>query len=82
MAGRFKWSTTFWMWRSHRHRWEKQPGKDQAQNKATYPALFGIEKSRAFARELAARAARELDCYGERATRLHAIAEYLIVRRT
>ncbi|HLW44315.1 MAG TPA: farnesyl diphosphate synthase [Candidatus Acidoferrales bacterium] len=60
----------------------KTAGKDQAQNKATYPALFGIEKSRAFARELAARADRELDCYGERAARLRAIAEYLIVRRT
>ncbi|HKV28686.1 MAG TPA: farnesyl diphosphate synthase [Candidatus Acidoferrales bacterium] len=60
----------------------KTAGKDQAQNKATYPALFGIEKSRAFARELAARADRELDCYGERATRLRAIAEYLIARRT
>ena len=60
----------------------KTAGKDQAQNKATYPALFGIEKSREFARELAARADRELDCYGERATRLRAIAEYLIVRRT
>ncbi|HET6199519.1 MAG TPA: farnesyl diphosphate synthase [Candidatus Acidoferrales bacterium] len=60
----------------------KTAGKDQAQNKATYPALFGIEKSREFARELAARASHELDRYAERATRLHAIAEYLIVRRT
>lgn len=60
----------------------KTAGKDQAQHKATYPSLFGIEKSREFAQELAARADRELDCYGERAERLHAIAEYLIVRRT
>jgi geranylgeranyl diphosphate synthase type II len=60
----------------------KTAGKDQAQNKATYPALFGIETSREFARELAARASHELDRYAERATRLHAIAEYLIVRRT
>ncbi|HEV2221530.1 MAG TPA: farnesyl diphosphate synthase [Candidatus Acidoferrales bacterium] len=60
----------------------KTAGKDQAHNKATYPALFGIEKSRAFARELAARADRELNCYGECAARLRAIAEYLIVRRT
>ncbi|MGH9729730.1 MAG: polyprenyl synthetase family protein [Candidatus Acidiferrales bacterium] len=59
----------------------KTAGKDQAQSKATYPALFGIEKSRAFARELAARADRELDHYGEQATRLRAIAEYLIARR-
>ncbi len=60
----------------------KTAGKDESQKKATYPALFGIEKSRAFAQELAARADRELDCYGERAKRLHAIAEYLVVRRT
>jgi len=60
----------------------KTAGKDQARKKATYPALFGIEKSREFARELAARADRELTCYGERAERLRAIAEYLVVRRT
>lgn len=60
----------------------KTAGKDQAQKKATYPALFGIEKSRAFARELAARAEHELACYDERAERLRAIAEYLVVRRT
>ncbi|MHB8755323.1 MAG: polyprenyl synthetase family protein [Candidatus Acidiferrales bacterium] len=60
----------------------KTAGKDQSQNKATYPTLFGIEKSRAFAQELAARADRELACYGERAQRLRAIADYLVVRRT
>jgi len=60
----------------------KTAGKDESQKKATYPAMFGIEKSRAFARELAARADRELDCYGERAEHLRAIAEYLVVRRT
>lgn len=60
----------------------KTAGKDQARKKATYPALFGLEKSRAFARELAARADHELACYGERAERLRAIAEYLVVRRT
>ncbi|MHB8526435.1 MAG: polyprenyl synthetase family protein [Candidatus Acidiferrales bacterium] len=60
----------------------KTAGKDQSQNKATYPTLFGIEKSRAFAQELAARADRELTCYGKRAERLRAIADYLVVRRT
>jgi len=59
----------------------KTAGKDQAQQKATYPALFGIEKSRAFARELAARAQREIDCYGERAQRLRALADFLVTRR-
>jgi geranylgeranyl diphosphate synthase, type II len=59
----------------------KTAGKDQAQQKATYPALFGIEKSRAFARELAARAQREIDCYGEKARRLRALADFLVTRR-
>jgi geranylgeranyl diphosphate synthase, type II len=59
----------------------KTAGKDQAQQKATYPALFGVEKSRAFAQELILRAHRELDCYGERAARLRQLAEYLLARR-
>ncbi len=59
----------------------KTAGKDQAQKKATYPAFFGIEKSRAFAQELAARAHRELDCYGDRAAHLRQLADYLVVRR-
>lgn len=59
----------------------KTAGKDQAQKKATYPALFGIEKSKAFAQELAGQAERELACYGERAARLRAIADFLISRR-
>lgn len=59
----------------------KTAGKDQAQEKATYPAVFGIEKSRAFAQELAARGDRELACYGERAARLREVASYLVARR-
>lgn len=59
----------------------KTAGKDQAQKKATYPAVFGIEKSRAFAQELAARADRELACYGDRAARLREVASFLITRR-
>ena len=59
----------------------KTAGKDQAQKKATYPSVFGIEKSRAFAQELSARAHRELDCYGEHAQRLRQLAEYLLSRR-
>ena len=59
----------------------KTAGKDQAQKKATYPALFGVEKSRAFAQELAARAHRELDCYGDHAAHLRQLADYLVVRR-
>src|SRR5579863_9676905 len=48
----------------------KTAGKDQAQQKATYPALYGLEKSRQIATELAAKAMKELDGYGERASHL------------
>jgi geranylgeranyl diphosphate synthase, type II len=60
----------------------KTAGKDQAQKKATYPALYGIEKSRAIANELETRALAELDCYGERAARLRQLAEFLVARRS
>lgn len=59
----------------------KTAGKDQAQQKATYPALFGLQKSHEFAKELAARALDELKPYGERAARLRELAEFLVLRR-
>ena len=59
----------------------KTAGKDRAQKKATYPAIFGIDKSRAFAQELSERANHELDCYAERAARLRQLAGYLLSRR-
>jgi len=60
----------------------KTAGKDQAQQKATYPALYGLEKSRAIAADLEAKALKELDCYGERAARLRQLAEFLVARRS
>jgi geranylgeranyl diphosphate synthase, type II len=60
----------------------KTAGKDQAQQKATYPALYGLEKSHAIAAELQAKALRELDCYGERAKRLRELGQYLVARRS
>ncbi len=59
----------------------KTAGKDIAQQKATYPAVFGLERSHEIAEELSARAIGELQIYGERAEHLRAIAEYLVVRR-
>jgi geranylgeranyl diphosphate synthase type II len=59
----------------------KTAGKDQAQKKATYPALFGLEKSRAFAEKLINDAIAELATYGERAARLRELAEFLAARR-
>jgi len=60
----------------------KTAGKDQAQQKATYPALYGLEKSRAIASELEAKALGQLDAYGERAARLRQLANFLVARRS
>ena len=60
----------------------KTAGKDQAQAKATYPALYGIEKSRAIAGDLENKALAELVPYGERATRLRQLAQFLVARRS
>jgi geranylgeranyl diphosphate synthase, type II len=60
----------------------KTAGKDQAQQKATYPALFGILQSRDIAADLAAKALSELDFYGERASRLRELAQFLVARRS
>jgi geranylgeranyl diphosphate synthase, type II len=60
----------------------KTAGKDQAQQKATYPALYGLEKSRAIAADLEAKALKELDCYGQRAARLRELGQFLVARRS
>jgi len=59
----------------------KTAGKDLAQQKATYPAMYGLERSHQIARELATKAIDELSPYAERAARLREIAEYLVLRR-
>ncbi len=60
----------------------KTAGKDIAQQKATYPAVFGLPRSHEIASELANKAIAELQPYGDRAERLRAIAEFLVLRRT
>jgi geranylgeranyl diphosphate synthase type II len=59
----------------------KTAGKDQTQQKATYPALFGLAKSRETANELATRAIAELAPYGDRSAHLRELAEFLVLRR-
>jgi geranylgeranyl diphosphate synthase, type II len=58
----------------------KTAGKDLASEKATWPAVYGIEKSRQDAAELIASAFHELEPYGEHAERLKAVAKYLVER--
>jgi geranylgeranyl diphosphate synthase type II len=60
----------------------KTAGKDIAQQKATYPAVFGLERSHKMAEELSTKAIAELQVYGNRAERLRTIAEFLVFRRT
>ena len=59
----------------------KTAGKDQAQQKATYPALLGLERSREVATELASKALSELDFYDARGDRLRQLGEFLVARR-
>lgn len=58
----------------------KTAGKDAATDKATWPAVFGIERSIADAHRLANEAFHELEPYGERAARLRALARFLVER--
>lgn len=60
----------------------KTAGKDRAQRKATYPALYGVGKSQQIAAELEAKAMRELDCYGAKADRLRELAAFLVERKS
>lgn len=58
----------------------KTAGKDAAQHKITFPAVYGLEVSRTMAEAECARAHQVLEPFGERAARLHELAD-LIVRR-
>ncbi len=59
----------------------KTAGKDLASDKATLPAVFGIDRSLADAKILIAEAFSFLSPYGERADTLKAVAQYLIERK-
>ena len=60
----------------------KTAGKDAAQQKATYPSVFGLERSHQIANDLASEAIADLDHYSPAAaTRLRQIAHFLIHRR-
>jgi len=59
----------------------KTAGKDTASEKATYPALFGIEKSQQKADELVESAFAELKEFGERGENLKELARFLVERK-
>jgi geranylgeranyl diphosphate synthase type II len=58
----------------------KSAGKDIAAQKATYPALLGLEKAKKEADRLTARARAALKPFGTNAAPLAAIADYLLKR--
>lgn len=58
----------------------KSAGKDAAAQKATYPAVIGLEKSRAEAKRLTRNAHDALSLFGEKARTLRELANYLLER--
>ncbi len=58
----------------------KSVGKDGQQQKATYPAIHGLEESQRIASQLVREACAALEPYGDRAQTLHEIAHFLIAR--
>jgi geranylgeranyl diphosphate synthase type II len=59
----------------------KTAGKDTAAEKATYPALFGIDESLRKADALVEEACTQLDAFGGRASTLRELAHYLVARK-
>ncbi len=59
----------------------KTAGKDQATEKATWPAIYGIEQSRRDAAQLIDEAFAALEPYGSRADGLKAVARFLVERK-
>jgi geranylgeranyl diphosphate synthase type II len=59
----------------------KTAGKDTAAEKATYPALFGVEESLRRADELADSAMLQLSIFGDRADTLKSLARFLVERK-
>ena len=58
----------------------KTAGKDTAAQKATYPAIVGLEKSRKIAEQLTGKAFAALKPFQGRAVALEALAEFLLKR--
>ncbi len=58
----------------------KSAGKDVTARKATFPAIIGLEKSRAEARQLTAQALEALSTFGKKGEALRALADHLLQR--
>jgi geranylgeranyl diphosphate synthase type II len=60
----------------------KTAGKDAKQQKITFPAVYGIERSREMAEQERAQAHTALDVFGDRALRLREMADFIVHRNT
>ena len=59
----------------------KTAGKDVAQGKITFPAVYGLEESRAMAQDQCRQSHQSLEPFGNRARRLHQIADLIVQRK-
>ncbi len=59
----------------------KTAGKDQTQQKITFPAVYGLERSRAMAEEEGAYAQSALSSFDDRAQRLRQLADLVVHRK-
>lgn len=60
----------------------KTAGKDEAQGKITFPAVYGLEKSRQMAADQCRIAHEALAMFGDSARRLHEIADLIVYRKS
>jgi geranylgeranyl diphosphate synthase type II len=60
----------------------KTAGKDAAQGKITFPAVYGLEDSRRMAHDQGALAHAALEPFGSKARRLHEIADLIVHRKS
>ncbi|MGH9609357.1 MAG: polyprenyl synthetase family protein [Bryobacteraceae bacterium] len=60
----------------------KTAGKDQAQQKITFPAVYGIKRSRDMAEQERLAAHIALRSFEDRADRLRQIADFIVLRKT
>src|ERR1035437_4416710 len=60
----------------------KTAGKDAAQHKITFPAVYGLPASRRMAQEECEHAHAVLEPFGDRALRLHELADLIVHRKS
>ncbi len=59
----------------------KTAGKDAEQNKITFPAVYGLERSHQMAEQQRLRAHEALETFGQRASRLRELADLIVHRK-